>query len=90
MKGFRNIKKKVLVAVDTKILLQFSFRRNVDTYHEFVLHVNPRKQNIQIKYHLNKLKDSGIEINDTRDRFLLILLKLENEIDTARIRRISV
>ena len=45
----------------------------------------------QIKYHLNKLKNIGIEINETEGRFFTEALKnFEYEIDIIRTTRVSV
>ena len=67
----RRGKKKALIAVGHKIIVAaYHIIKNKAAYQEPVLHENPRKQNKQIKYHLNKLKELGIEINDNnRGRF---------------------
>jgi len=60
----RRGKKKALIAVGHKIIIAaYHVIKNKETYREPVLHDNPRKQKKQIKYHLNKLKELGIEIN---------------------------
>jgi len=65
----RRGRKKALVAVGHKIIVAaYHVIKNRETYREPVLHDNPRKQKKQIKYHLNRLKDLGIEINDIRGR----------------------
>ena len=66
----RRGKKKALIAVGHKIIIAaYHIIKNNEAYHEPVLHDNLRKQKKQIKYHLSKLKDLGIEINETRGRF---------------------
>ena len=88
----RRGKKKALVAVGHKIIVaSYHVIKNKEPYQEPVLHDNPRKQKKQIKYHLNKLKDLGIEINKTGGRFFTEAQKaLEYEIDTVRTMRASV
>ena len=88
----RRGKKKALVAVGHKIIIAvYHVINNKETYKEPVLHDNPRKEKKQIKYHLKKLKDLGIEINGTGDRFFTETLKsFEDEIDPIRTTRVSV
>ena len=62
-----------------------SRNQNKEACQEPVLHNKPRKQKNHIKYHLNKLKDLGIEINEIRGCFFTEAKKeLENEIDSIR------
>ena len=64
----RRGKKKALVAVGHKIIIAvYHVVKNKEAYQEPVLHDNPRKQKKQIKYYLNKLKELGIEINETQE-----------------------
>jgi hypothetical protein len=88
----RRGKKKALVAVGHKInIAVYHVIKNKEAYREPVLHDNPRKQNKQVKYHLKKLKDLGIEINKTEGRFFTDTVKeFEDEIDPIRIMRVSV
>ena len=88
----RRGKKKALVAVGHKIIIAvFHVLTNKEVYCEPVLHDNPRKQKKQVKYHLKKLKDLGIEINKTGGRFFTEAVKeFEDEIDPIRMRRVSV
>jgi transposase len=67
----RRGKKKALVAVGHKIIIAvYHVIKNKERYQEPVLHDNNhRKQKKQMKYHLRKLKDLGIEINETGGRF---------------------
>jgi hypothetical protein len=66
----RRGKKKALVAVGHKIMIAvYHVIKDKEIYREPVLHDNPRKQKKQIKYYLNKLKDLGIEINETQRSF---------------------
>lgn len=88
----RQCNKKALIAVDHKIIVAtYHIIKDKASYQEPVLHDNPRKQKKRIKYHLNKLKNLGIEINEQRGRFFTeAFIKLEHEIDPIRIRRIFV
>jgi len=89
----RRGKKKALVAVGHKIIIAaYHVIKNLEAYQEPVLHDNNRrKQKKEMKYHLRKLKDLGIEINETEGRFFTEAKKvLEYEIDTIRTRRVSV
>ena len=91
----RRGKKKALVAVGHKIIIAvYHVLSKLEAYHEPELHDNPRKQKKQVKYHLKKLKDLGIEINEinnTGGRFFTEAVKeFENEIDTTRANRVSV
>ena len=88
----RRGKKKALVAVGHKIIIAvYHVINNKETYKEPVLNDNPRKQKKQIKYHLNKLKNIGIEINETEGRFFTEALKnFEYEINIIRTTRVSV
>ena len=88
----RRGKKKALIAVGHKIIIAaYHILSNKEAYCEPVLHDNPRKQKKQIKYHLKKLKDLGIEINNTGDRsFTELRQEFEYEIDPIRTSRISV
>jgi len=62
----RRGKKKALVAVGHKIIVAaYHVLKNKEAYREPVLHDSPRKQKKQIKYHLKKLQDLGITINET-------------------------
>ena len=64
----RRGKKKALVAVGHKIIVAvYHVLKKTEPYREPVLHDNPRKQKKQIKYYLNKLKESGIEMNEIND-----------------------
>jgi len=66
----RRGKKKALVAVGHKIIVAvYHVINNKETYREPVLQDNPRKQKKQLKYHLNKLKELGFEINEQGGRF---------------------
>jgi len=66
----RRGKKKALVAVGHKIIIAvYHVLQKPEAYSESVLHDNPRKQKKQVKYHLKKLKDLGIEVNNTGGRF---------------------
>jgi len=96
----RRGKKKALVAVGHKIIIAvFHVLTNKEVYCEPVLHDNPRKQKKQVKYHLKKLKDLGmvieqsrnIEINKTGGRFFTEAQKeFEDEIDPIRVSRVFV
>jgi transposase len=88
----RRGKKKALVAVGHKIIIAvYHVLSNKEAYCEPVLHDNPRKQKKQVKYHLKKLKDLGIEINNTGGRFFTEAVKeFEDEIDPIRTNRVSV
>jgi hypothetical protein len=67
----RRGRKKALIAVGHKIIVAaYHIIKNKEAFREPVLHDNPRKQKKQIKYYLNKLKELGIEINDTGGRFV--------------------
>jgi len=67
----RRGKKKALVAVGHKIIIAvYHVIKNKETYREPVLQDNPRKQKKQVKYHLNKLKELGIEIDETGGRYV--------------------
>ena len=71
----RRGKKKALVTVGHKIIIAvYHVIKNKEAYREPVLHDNPRKEKKQIKYHLNKLKELGIEINETGGRFFTEVL----------------
>jgi hypothetical protein len=83
----RRGKKKALVAVGHKIIIAvYHVIKNKEAYQEPVLHDNNYpKQKKQMKYHLKKLKELGIEINETGGRFFTeTLTKFEYEIDTIR------
>ena len=88
----RRGKKKALIAVGHKIIIAvYHVLNNKEAYQEPVLHNNPRKEKKQIKYHLKKLKNLGIEINNTGGRFFTEASNvLENEIDPIRTRRVFV
>ena len=88
----RRGKKKVLVAVGHKIIIAaYHIIKNREAWQEPVLHTNPRKQKKQTKYHLKKLKDLGIEINNTGGRtFTEALQALVDEIDPIRTNRVFV
>ena len=89
----RRGKKKALVAVGHKIIIAaYHVIKNLEAYQEPVLHDNNRrKQKKEMKYHLRKLKDLGIEINEIEGRFFTEAKNvLEYEIDTIRTRRVSV
>ena len=67
----RRGKKKALIAVGHKIIVAvYHIIKNKEVYQEPVLHDNSRKQKKQIKYHLNKLKEMGIEIKETGGLFV--------------------
>jgi transposase len=82
----RRGKKKALVAIGHKIIIAtYHVIKNKETYQEPVLQDRPRKLKKQMKYHLKKLKDLGIEINESGGRFFTEAEKvLEYEIDTIR------
>jgi hypothetical protein len=64
----RRGKKKVLVAVGHKIIIAVCHvLLKTEACREPVLHNSPRKQKKTIKHHLNKLKNSGIEINEVNN-----------------------
>jgi hypothetical protein len=89
----RRGKKKAVIAIGHKIIIAvYHVLTNKEAYCEPVLHDNPRKQKKQVKYHLKKLKDLGIDINNnTGGRFFTEAIKeFEDEIDLIRIRRVSV
>ena len=88
----RRGKKKALIAVGHKISIAvYHVIKNKEVYREPVLHDNPRKQKKQVKYHLKKLKDLGIEINKTGGRFFTEAAHvLEDEIDPIRSNRVFV
>jgi hypothetical protein len=88
----RRGKKKALVAVWHKIIIAaYHVIKNKKAYQEPVLHNTPRKQKKQVKYHLNKLKDLGIEINNTEGRFFTDTVKeFVYEIDPIRTMRVFV
>ena len=88
----RRGKKKALIAVGHKIIVaDYHIIKDKTTCQEPVLHDNPRKVKKQVKYHLNKLKDLGIEINNQRGRFFTEAeSELENEIDPIRTSRVFV
>jgi hypothetical protein len=91
----RRGKKKALVAVGHKIIIAaYHVIKNKQAYQEPVLHDNPRKHKKQVKYHLKKLKDLGVEINEmneTGGRFFTDTVKeFEYEIDTIRDNRVFV
>ena len=88
----RRGKKKALVAVGHKIIIAaYHVIKNKEAYQEPVLHDSKRKQKKQAKYHLKKLKDLGIEINETRGRFFTDTIKqFEDEIDPIRANRVFV
>jgi transposase len=67
----RRGKKKALVAVGHKIIIAaHHVIKNKKGYQEPVLHDNnKRKQKKQLRYHIRKLKDLGIEINELGGRF---------------------
>jgi transposase len=67
----RRGKKKALVAVGHKIIIAaYHVIKNKEAYQEPVLHDNnKRKQKKQLKYHIRKLKDLGVEINELEGRF---------------------
>jgi transposase len=82
----RRGKKKALVAVGHKIIIAaYHVIKNKEAYQEPVLQEKPRKLKKQMKYHLKKLKDLGIEINELGGRFFTEAPKvLVDEIDTIR------
>ena len=90
----RRGKKKALVAVGHKISIAvYHVIKKVEAYCEPVLHDNPRKQKKQVKYHLKKLKDLGIEINNNNigGRFFTEAQKeFDYEIDPTRANRVFV
>jgi hypothetical protein len=88
----RRGKKKALVAAGHKIIIAaYHVIKNKETYKEPVLHDNKRKQKKQIKYHLKKLKDLGIEVNGTEGRFFTDTVKeFADEIDPIRANRVFV
>lgn len=90
----RRGKKKALVAVGHKISIAvFHVIKKLEAYREPVLHDNPRKQKKQVKYHLKKLKDLGVEINNNNagGRFFTEAQKeFEDEIDPIRVSRVFV
>ena len=97
----RRGKKKALVAVGHKIIIAvFHVLTNKEVYCEPVLHDNPRKVKKQVKYHLKKLKDLGMVIeqsrnieinNNTGGRFFTEAQKeFDYEIDPTRANRVFV
>jgi hypothetical protein len=61
----RRGKKKALVAVGHKIIVAvYHVISKKENYQEPVIHNKPRKQKKQVNYHLKKLKELGIEINN--------------------------
>ena len=82
----RRGKKKAVIAIGHKIIIAvYHVLTNKEAYCEPVLHDNPRKVKKQVKYHLRKLKDSGIEINNTKGRsFTELRHEFEYEIDPIR------
>jgi transposase len=87
----RRGKKKALVAVGHKIIVAvYHVIKNQESYKEPVLHENQRKQKKQINYYLKKLKDLGIEVNNSGGRFFTETQMFEYEIDTIRTERVSV
>ena len=98
----RRGKKKALVAVGHKIIIAvYHVIKKVEAYREPVLHDNPRKQKKQVKYHLKKLKDLGMVIEQSRNieinnnniegRFFTEAQKeFDYEIDPTRANRVFV
>jgi transposase len=59
----RRGKKKALVATAHHIIIAAYFViKNKEAYKEPVLHDNPKRKNRQIKAHLAKLKELGLEV----------------------------
>lgn len=76
----RRGKKKALVAIAHHLMIASYFViKNKESYKEPVLHDNPKRKNRQIKNHLAKLKELGLELElNQKDNKLKVVSLLES------------